>query len=434
MSPAERNSQMKQMIRNEIQSIGNMGERVVFKELMEEIFLSLYETNEQMYQELEQRVMEELSFDMNRYLIKTGLIEKQYMDCTHHLMFPIDEMDLTDPTYKLSDIVGGIRENGNYTLMKIMIQMDYMQLQELWEQNHQFQGILELKNKGKQEFTIELRPNIKYLSVISHLYQLFNRNGIPWQTVNIPYLYKMVDVIITELPEGVKGDETILRFQIDFGKYSPYVHYDLVPVWNIEKIKLSTIGFPVPCEDHKSFEHIVSIGNHGEEHAYLIDEDTTIKNIFQRGNKLFVTSQTDEAKKWNIYMIRNAMEKKIDHYTYPIMQNLRTENFSEKFQRKWNQEIKTKTELKRFINGFELEDYLVFRDCIVKKYFDGEPETYCMNSFIEDEIRNTQNAMKLILYFIPGSHEPWLIRDIASFIVSEVQRIYPEYECGGKLL
>ncbi len=41
------------MILKEIQSIPSLEERVIFKNLMEEVFLELYETNEQMYAELE---------------------------------------------------------------------------------------------------------------------------------------------------------------------------------------------------------------------------------------------------------------------------------------------------------------------------------------------------------------------------------------------
>ena len=43
---------MKELIRGEIQKIGNLQERVAFKDLMEQVFLSLYETNEEMYRQL----------------------------------------------------------------------------------------------------------------------------------------------------------------------------------------------------------------------------------------------------------------------------------------------------------------------------------------------------------------------------------------------
>ena len=54
-----------------------------------------------------------------------------------------------------------------------------------------------------------------------------------------------------------------------------------------------------------------------------------------------------------------------------------------------------------------------------------------MNPFIEDEVRDTRAQKKLLLQFRAGEGDSWLQRDVASFLVTEVQRIYPEYECGG---
>ena len=41
----EKSNDMKEMILKEIQSIPSLEERVIFKNLMEEVFLELYETN-----------------------------------------------------------------------------------------------------------------------------------------------------------------------------------------------------------------------------------------------------------------------------------------------------------------------------------------------------------------------------------------------------
>ena len=90
----EKSNDMKEMILKEIQSIPSIEERVIFKNLMEEVFLELYETNEQMYGELEKRVQDELAYDVNRYRIRTGVIEKQFFDASHHLMFPMEESDV----------------------------------------------------------------------------------------------------------------------------------------------------------------------------------------------------------------------------------------------------------------------------------------------------------------------------------------------------
>ena len=90
---------VKEMIQNEIQSIDALTERTVFKELMEGVFLNLYETNLQMYEALERRVQDELGYDQSRYRVKTGVIERAYYDESHHFLSPIEEADLEDKHY-----------------------------------------------------------------------------------------------------------------------------------------------------------------------------------------------------------------------------------------------------------------------------------------------------------------------------------------------
>ena len=81
-----------------------------------------------------------------------------------------------------------------------------------------------------------------------------------------------------------------------------------------------------------------------------------------------------------------------------------------------------------------MEQYVRYQDCEVLDQFPEKSQTYSMNSFVEDEIRDTGAQKKLLLYFEPGGQEAWLQREIASCLVSEVQRLYPEYVCGGKIL
>ena len=57
-----------------------------------------------------------------------------------------------------------------------------------------------------------------------------------------------------------------------------------------------------------------------------------------------------------------------------------------------------------------------------------------VRKLILNGIRDTRSQKKLFLRFQAGREEEWLHRDIASFLVSEVQRLYPEYECGGMVL
>lgn len=123
---------MREMIRKEIQSINALEERVIFKRLMEDVFLSLYETNERMYNDLENRVQDELAYDVNKYLIKTGVIERRYFDVSHHLMAPMDESDLDKKTYMIADIINAIESKKDFTLMSVLLRCDFIQIQDIW--------------------------------------------------------------------------------------------------------------------------------------------------------------------------------------------------------------------------------------------------------------------------------------------------------------
>lgn len=426
---------MKEIIQKEIQSISSLEERVIFKELMEGAFLSLYDTNLKMYEGLECRIREELDYDKSRYFIKTGIMERGLFDASHHLLSPMEESDLAEKLYDMKEILRAVTEEEAFPLMRVMLRCDFLELQKLLEVQPVFEGVIETEGPD-QEWKVEvrLRENRMYLEKIAYLYLLFTRNGIPWQTVNAPYLYKMADMVITGLPDGITGKEKIKQVTVRFGEYSRIIQQDVIPVWNVQRLELESVGFPMPCGDHIHFEHSVSLRKYGANHAYLVEDDRNIQSVSQEGEKLRIVCETGEAKKWGIYQIRSSEEKKIDHYTFPVMGNRREESFAEKYQHKWGQSIRTKTELAHFIKGLGLEDYVCYQDCKVEESFPGRRETYPVNDFIQDEIRDRAAQKKLVLYFRPGQKEAWLQRDILSFLVSEVQRIYPEYDCGGVLL
>ena len=425
---------MKEMIQREIQSIDSLEERVAFKELMEGVFLSLYETNRGMYEDLEQRIKEELDYDSERYRIKTGIIEREYFDASHHLLSPMMESDLTGRQYDMKELIRTVEETGAFVLMKVMLCCDFLELRRLLDAQPVFEGVIETQ-EPRQEWKVEvrLRENREYRGKIAELYHLFTRNGIPWQTVNAPYLYKIADMVVTKLPEELTGREKINGVTIRFGEYGEMIREDVIPVWNIRRLETESIGFPTPCGDHRNYEHTISLQKYGTNHAYLVEDDRNIQNVSRSGERLRIVSNTGEAKKWGVCQIRSSEEQRIDRYAFPIMANGRADSFAEKYQRKWNQNIRTKTELAHFLKGFGLEEYVAYQDCQVMERFPGGQETYSMNDFIQDEIRDKSAQKKLVLYFKPGKKECWLQRDILSFLISEVQRIYPEYDCGGVL-
>ena len=153
---------VKEMIQNEIQSIDALTERTVFKELMEGVFLNLYETNLQMYEALERRVQDELGYDQSRYRVKTGVIERAYYDESHHFLSPIEETDLEEKHYDMGELIQTVKDGGTYPLMKVLLCCDYLELQKLWEKNPVLQGVLRTEG-GEWAVEVQLQRNTAYL-------------------------------------------------------------------------------------------------------------------------------------------------------------------------------------------------------------------------------------------------------------------------------
>ncbi|MBD5452898.1 MAG: hypothetical protein HDR30_01040, partial [Lachnospiraceae bacterium] len=103
---------MEEIIKREINQISNLKERVAFKDIVEQIFLSLYETNQEMYNALEERIMGDLAFDINRYRICTGIVEREYVDRSHHLFSLMKEDDLALQEYDTKKIHQKLLEEG----------------------------------------------------------------------------------------------------------------------------------------------------------------------------------------------------------------------------------------------------------------------------------------------------------------------------------
>lgn len=424
---------MEELIKREVGQIGDLKERVIFKDIVEQIFLSLYETNKEMYSVLEHRIMDDLAFDINRYRVCTGIVEKEYVDRSHHLFVPMREQDLVERVYDVRNMGREFLEKGSCYVKTLFMECDFMQIQKLL-QKERFGGRIKTA-AAKYPAQFVLKMNESYLGEIAHLYEVFISNGIGWQTVNAPYLHKFVDVHLVsdellKLPPG----EKILDIEPDLGEFGEWAHDNYIPIWNIGKMVMDGVGFPVPCENHKSYEHTISLKEYGDEHVYLIDDVKHVISVRRAQNCLMVMGDEPDSRRWQVYVIRGGQNRKFEHFTYPVMTNQRKDEFVERFFKRKGMSVKTASELNRFIRGFEMEEYVTFDGYELTDRGNEAPETYSMNHFIIDEIRDSEYRKCLLLKFKGRGKDTFLFRDIMSFLVSEVQLLYPEYLCEGVLL
>ena len=99
----------------------------------------------------------------------------------------------------------------------------------------------------------------------------------------------------------------------------------------------------------------------------------------------------------------------------------------------FGQRIKTRTELVRFFKSFQCSKFLNFVDAQVKNK-SRKIETYSTEKFIDYEYRTGDRAQTFEFSFRPTDEDFYLNRDIMSFLVTEIQHLFPEYQCVGKLV
>jgi hypothetical protein len=388
-----------------------------------------------MYNSLENRVFDEIKYNQQNYSIYTSIVKKQDFDPIHYFLNPIIEEDIKDKEYDLKNILDTIIQNNEVDMFKVFLKCDYLIFKNILESDIKFKGNIKT-NKNSYKAYFKIKENTQYKDEIHRLYQIFIKNNIPWTTINAPYIYRIVNVVLIECEEGIQKDEIIQEVNVDFGDVGKYIEYNMVPVWNIQKLSLKSTGFPIPCEDRINFEHIISIKDEGVDNGYLVIYDNEdINHIRHTKDNLMITGEIEEARDWDIFKILKIKESRLDKYTYELVSNNKKPSFIEKLYNKNKVNIKTKSELIRTINSFEASKYLEFKDVkIVNITDDLKEETYDMNFFIIDEIRDYDYSKKLILYFTSKKSDCFIIRDLLSFIVSQIQLNYPEYKCEGRLI
>ncbi|MBU3104339.1 normocyte-binding protein [Clostridium gasigenes] len=426
---------MDNKIHEKLNEIKELGDRVLLKKIMNSVFSSLEEYSEDRFNQLEERVFNEVPYVKEKYNIYSTIIKRNKIDQTDDFLYPILSEDVEEKTYDTIKILKSIEEKKTSNMFKIFLKCDYLIFKEFISNNLNIKGVIET-NKKVHEAYFKVVENKEYTDKVSRLYKSFINSNVTWTTVNNPYIHKIADIVLIGCKDKIENDESVIKIEVDFGEYNKYVEYDMVPLWNIKELKLKCNGFPMPCIDKINYEHNISIVKQGEKNGYLVDyENVDINYVTFTKESVIISSTTNETAFWNLWDIISGEENKTSKYEYELMTNKVNVNFSNKLAFQNPYTIKTKTELARVINSLKASKYLKFKDIkLEKNHLTKIKETYDVNDFIIDEIRDENIKKALILYFEPIDKDNYLNKDILSFLVSEIQFLYPEYECEGRLL
>lgn len=427
---------MEAYIDKRLLQIEALKDKVIFKEVVGDLILELFQYTQNEYQNLEKRVLKEFQSQKSDYAIYFTLTDIEHYDATDSFMSPMKESDAEKKEIELESLWENVKNQEPYRLYTVYLEANAQKAREFENGEHRYKGTI---RTDKKEYTalFFVKKNREYLDMIQELYHIFGTNYLPWMTVCNAYLHKMFDVYL-ELPEDSElyknQKEVIQEIKVNFEEYQPAVKYHIVPLWNLTEFTEKTSTYPDPCIDKINYEHRIFAHRLDADSQYLIcNTDIEITNIRRLQGDLIMTCPIKDPCNWRIYRINKKPEKL--KYLYPVLSNQYKESFVGSINEMYQKSVKTKSEIARLIASFQYEEYVVFQDVKIqqKKLEKQKIQTYSMDDFMEDEIRIGAFQQTMILYF-KESKEDYLNEDIMSFLVTQIQKLFPEYHCVGMFL
>jgi hypothetical protein len=420
---------MRSYIKKRLLEVDNLESRRVFTSVVEGMFLELHGEIEAEYKGLEQRVFEEVPMPVKVPVIVTNIIDRRLYDVTDDFLLPMRPEDMRPQQVDAEALLTSLSEKTPFFLYTVFLQADHLEAGKFDRPERKFRGVIKTRHS---EYTARFHVcrNLSYRRQIEDLYRIFNLNYLPWRSVCAPYLYKLFDVYIDDIENG-NARESIEEAVVDFEEYAPFVRYQQVPLWNLATVAICTSAYPEPCIDKTNYEHRIFKPKFKEGARYLVtNPDIRIDNIRWSNGDLLITCPLPDPVTWEMYQCNPQAKRE---YPNRLMGNAKQASFADTLMGVFRQPIKTKLELSRLIQACGYERDLTFAGVELVANF-PDKETYIVDDFIRDELRTGTWETAMRLDFQPADYDFYLNRDIMSFLVSVVQRHFPEYECCGRLV
>ncbi|OPH46690.1 normocyte-binding protein [Paenibacillus ferrarius] len=423
---------MKDIILDRLSRMDDLEQRKLLKNIMTGVFLNLVDYQEEVNRKLEERVFKEVEASEEGQDIYVTICPREEIDPIHEFLYPMVEGDHEKPVFDMKHVLAQKSSEGEALLMTAFFQCEYRKIQELLRGSRVFRGEL-VTSRGKHAIQVRLQQNLTYMGELEKLYHVFQKNNIPWKTMNHPYANKFFDLVWTGDSGTIGADEDLLEIRVHLEEFDAFKKLDMVPLWNIERLALKNVGFPIPATDRVNFEHVLSLRKTGAEHGYLVDGDAElIRYIKRMPEELTVVSPQEKSGIWQVFKITRPIATKIGRLPYGLVSNKRKDSFTGGFARKQALTVRATGEINRIVNSFEACELLDLEQVDILDKADGKQATYEMNSFISDHVRVESDKKIMRLRFRNRGSDSFIIDDLMSFLVSEVQIYFPEYKCEGE--
>jgi len=415
-----------------INKIDNLEDRRLLRDVLLGAFSNIEDyTNEQL-NNIKKRVFEESKFTEQDFNIYTSLVTKDTYDPINDFLFPMEPEDLNgidlEELLKFRD-----ESEENLILGKFYLDLDYLELKEIHQklEKRKFSGKI-VTNKSTYDINITLAPHEGYKAQVEKLYMLHIENKMPWKTVLNPGIYKFIEIRLASHVE-LEKQEKIQEITFDLEEFDSHQLAVYIPLWNVGNVPLTNQGFPQPAINRVHYEHEITFKESARKNGYLFDSDNTLNGVIDvrlYENGVLLTSQKDDITNWKLWHILHPLPQDLENQN--VMTNAKKESFINHYAM-GGRTVRSTGEIYRIANAYIGSSKLKLVNVEIVNHINENIDTYAVNYFLKDDIRKDKDKKIMLLTFAIENMNNFT-RDEMSFITSEINLQFPEYECVGKLI
>ena len=414
-------------------------EKEMLGKTLREMFFELNLEMEERFREIKDKFLEAKINESSEYediFVETVLAEKEDVFKMDGVFFPVvDKIDIIDENYK--DIY----------LENVYLNLSLHKIEEVLER--EFLGWIDIDGDN-YEVKVRFVKDERYFDEIKKLYNSFELNGKKWKTINMAHFMRCYKIKLAEY--GFDMSQDILE-KIQNGKYE--ITYDFEEIqdkvlrdrellWNIEKKKIISTIFVRPTKIDLSFEYTINFENDEQVLVSNHENEDILCCYYSGENKLNIVSKKNTGDIWDVFSIKpiekcrkmlelygKSSENQEDYFHFT---NFRNKSFIDKIQTK-NKNTRSRAFLEKYFLEYEFtKDKILLKDINFKENIEKNLDTYDCNESLKNDFQKgySDKKPKMNLFVEIKDFDDYS-EDKASFLISEIQNDYNEFECRGYL-
>lgn len=271
----------------------------------------------------------------------------------------------------------------------------------------------------------QLRRKMEYLNQVEELSQWFHKNGVPFQPLYIPYLYKFFYVVLEPVSIEWKENEVLEAIEIQYGALEGHYKKAVVPVWNVVQESVHKRGSRILTGNTICFQYELQCKEMASGMLVDVDEEK-LKHIgFTRNGDVLLENE-EEQDDWNVLYF-NKIETEFA-WDEPLLSNRVKDTFANRYAGYFGTPVLSSGELTR-----KIESYADAASVRYIKFELAEDGTYDTDELSELEKLGLEDKRPLlILYFQRNEKQDWIARETMNFLVAVVQKEFYDYHVVGK--